>query len=468
MATIRLVPSTYAVSSSSYLSVSNASNMYHNTDNNTYATITNTYASTSSRYLYLRGFNFDDIPSSAQISSFTVKIKGYESGLATSTSYAPRLANGTSAISNTTASTNFGTSVKTITIPTGALTWQQIANYGSNFTIMVYVRRNNRNTTGYFYCYGAEIEVTYTAEDVHPTSVSVSPTTASIEVGSTVTLTETVLPTNATNKSVTWSTSNSSVATVSNGVVTGVGAGSATITVTTVDGGKTATCAVTVAAAVTYTYKPASSMVVGKKYLIANGNTGTVYLLTNESGGSRQLVGASVTVVNGKITINSATKAKAEFECVRYTSGNDNTITVRSDGKYLFTNNANGLVMSTTSSLDRFWHYRDNKFWQFKSTTSDGYSDTSTEYKYYLELNSSNNFTDNHVTSPSIENSTLPAIYIFVEDDGASEEVYIKKNGSWVQCSKIYKKVNGSWVEQDSSTWTSILPTDANYRLIQL
>ena len=170
MPTIRLIPSTYAVSSTSYLSVSNASNMYHNTDNTTYATITNTNASTSSRYLYLRGFNFDDIPSNAEVTSFTVKIKGYEGGLATSTSYAPRLANGTSALSNTTASTNFGTSTKTITIPTGALTWQQIVNYGSNFTIMVYVRRNNRNTTGYFYCYGAEIEVTYSI----PNPVNVS------------------------------------------------------------------------------------------------------------------------------------------------------------------------------------------------------------------------------------------------------------------------------------------------------
>ena len=165
MATIRLVPSTYAVSSTSYLSVSNASNMYTNVDSTTYATITNTYASTSSRYLYLRGFNFDDIPDGAEITSFTVKIKGYESGLATSTSYAPRLANGTSAISNTTASSNFGTSTTTKTIPTGALTWQQITNYGSDFTIMVYVRRNNRNTTGYFYCYGAEIDVTYTMPD---------------------------------------------------------------------------------------------------------------------------------------------------------------------------------------------------------------------------------------------------------------------------------------------------------------
>lgn len=174
MPTIRLIPSTYAVSSTSYLSVSNASNMYHNTDNTTYATITNTYASTSSRYLYLRGFNFDDIPTGAVINSFSVKIRGRESGLSTSTSYAPRLANGTSALSGTTASSNFGTSAGTITIPTGALSWSQIENYGSNFTIIVYVRRASRNTTGYFYCYGAEIEVTYTLPQTQKTYIKVN------------------------------------------------------------------------------------------------------------------------------------------------------------------------------------------------------------------------------------------------------------------------------------------------------
>lgn len=195
MATIRLIPSTYAVSGTNYLSVSDASNMYTNTDSTTYATITNTNASTSSRYLYIRGFNFSSIPSNATINSFTVKIKGYESGLSTNTSYAPRLANGTSALSNTTATENFGTSTKTITIPTGALTWEQMSNtYGSNFTIMVYVRRNNKNTTGYFYCYGAEILVDYSVQVFHTitsstTSGTISPSGAtSVQEGEDYTL----------------------------------------------------------------------------------------------------------------------------------------------------------------------------------------------------------------------------------------------------------------------------------------
>lgn len=79
------------------------------------------------------------------------------------------------------------------------------------------------------------------------TSVSVSPTTASIYIGYTQQLTVTVLPSNATTKTVNWSSSNSSIASVnSSGLVTGVATGTATITVTTVDGNKTATCAFTV------------------------------------------------------------------------------------------------------------------------------------------------------------------------------------------------------------------------------
>ncbi|MFO7658626.1 MAG: Ig-like domain-containing protein [Bacteroidales bacterium] len=79
------------------------------------------------------------------------------------------------------------------------------------------------------------------------TGVSVTPTSASVNIGATTQLTATVAPSNATNKTVSWGSNNTSVATVSStGLVSGVAAGSATITVTTQDGSKTATCAVTV------------------------------------------------------------------------------------------------------------------------------------------------------------------------------------------------------------------------------
>ena len=85
-----------------------------------------------------------------------------------------------------------------------------------------------------------------TVTPIAVTSVSLSSNSETIKVGKTVTLVPTISPSNATNKNVTWSSSNTSIATVSNGTVTGVAAGTATITVTTVSGSKTATCTVVV------------------------------------------------------------------------------------------------------------------------------------------------------------------------------------------------------------------------------
>ena len=78
-------------------------------------------------------------------------------------------------------------------------------------------------------------------------SVGLNVTSLSLSKGETATLNATVYPSNASNKKVKWSTSKSSVATVSaEGLVTAVGKGEATVTVTTEDGSKTATCKVTV------------------------------------------------------------------------------------------------------------------------------------------------------------------------------------------------------------------------------
>lgn len=79
------------------------------------------------------------------------------------------------------------------------------------------------------------------------TSVSLNRSSATLEKGDTLSLSATVSPSNASNKSVTWSSSNTSVATVSSsGVVTAKSAGTATITVKTSDGNKTAKCTITV------------------------------------------------------------------------------------------------------------------------------------------------------------------------------------------------------------------------------
>ena len=94
----------------------------------------------------------------------------------------------------------------------------------------------------------ATCKITVTNPVVKVTKVTLNKTTASVVKGKTLTLKATVTPTNATNKKVTWKSSNTKIATVdSNGKVTAKAAGTATITCTAADGsGKSATCKITV------------------------------------------------------------------------------------------------------------------------------------------------------------------------------------------------------------------------------
>lgn len=89
--------------------------------------------------------------------------------------------------------------------------------------------------------------VNVTISNIPATGVSVSPVTASVGIGATTTITATVAPSNASNKTVTWSSNVPGVATVNaSGVVTGVAAGNAIITALTQSGGFTASSTVTV------------------------------------------------------------------------------------------------------------------------------------------------------------------------------------------------------------------------------
>lgn len=83
--------------------------------------------------------------------------------------------------------------------------------------------------------------------NVKVTGVTVSETTKIMSTGADFNLTATISPANATNKDVIWSSNKTDIATVdATGKVTAVSAGTATITVTTTDGSKTASCTVTV------------------------------------------------------------------------------------------------------------------------------------------------------------------------------------------------------------------------------
>ena len=141
---------------------------------------------------------------------------------------------------------------------------------------------------------------------VYPvTSVSLDKTTCELTEGDELTLTATIAPDNATNKNVTWSTSDASVATVADGKVTALKAGTTTITVTTEDGSKTATCAVTVKAKV----YPVTGIALDKTTceMTVGGNV-TLTATINPANATNKNVTWSTsdatvaTVVNGKVT----------------------------------------------------------------------------------------------------------------------------------------------------------------------
>ena len=112
------------------------------------------------------------------------------------------------------------------------------------------------------------ITATAVAATVAVSSVSLNKSTLSLTEGSSETLTATVLPSNATNKTVTWTVSPSGYATVSGGVVKAVKAGSCTVTATA--GGKSASCAVTVTAATITLPTPVYKLAAAKTFAAAN------------------------------------------------------------------------------------------------------------------------------------------------------------------------------------------------------
>ena len=88
--------------------------------------------------------------------------------------------------------------------------------------------------------------ITLTIKSVPVTGISLNNTSTELAINKTIKLTTTIIPSNATNKNVTWSSSNNTVATVTNGTVTGISAGTSVITATTEDGNFKATCKVEV------------------------------------------------------------------------------------------------------------------------------------------------------------------------------------------------------------------------------
>ena len=129
-------------------------------------------------------------------------------------------------------------------------TYNKTAN-SSNDTAFVVNVVNPSQQKIYSYCYGAgyDREIFTGIQTVAVTGVTLNAASGKLTVGGQTTLTATVKPADASNKTVTWKSSTPTVASVANGIITALAPGSTKITATTEDGGFTAEYALTVKAA---------------------------------------------------------------------------------------------------------------------------------------------------------------------------------------------------------------------------
>ena len=444
MATIRLVPSTSAVSNSSYASISDASNMYTNTDSTTHGTFTHNRASTNNTYYgYLRGFNFDDVPSQAVVSGFTVKIKASATGHTTSTSssYYMGLVNGTTQIGSTSASGRLSTTVTTFTFAEGSLTWETIVGYGANFGIRIPMRRASSNTADVVSVYGAEIEVTYTVPN--PRTVTTSLTgDGTISPSGTQTMydgDEYELTITPTDKSATVTATKDGVDITSQLVAHGTAQSSSRDlgTYALVSGSFNGSGA-------TYFSGIVGNGVDATKTTsnYYSGGSGTIAVFTYDMGfslPSNAVVERVYCEVNGHA---ESTSNSSEYMCAQLISG---SIDLSEEINFKDIGTSNTTVTLECETLPTVSQLAAMKL-QCRLGYYGGAINGATCYIEY----STGSGLDHYTYTTTISGNMTIAVTI----GGAvqTDTLYIKNNGAWVAVSKAYKKVSGAWTEVSVST----------------
>ena len=230
----------------------------------------------------------------------------------------------------------------------------------------------------------------------------------------------------------------------------------------------------------TVTYQQADTLEADKDYIIVSGNSGSVYVLSTDANGSRTLKGIAATVSDGLITLPATDAAKAVFTAEgRGTAGDSVSVWLKNNGQYLYTDSSSGLRMvagstqTGSSNSNKVWHYKaddKNLLWFFNSSSADGYTDTSTTYKYYLVV-SNGNFTDNHVDSTSLADTTTPKIYLFEKYEGPLEVTGVSLDKTTLtlkegQTGTLTATVVPSGATNKEVTWssnnTSVATVDSN------
>lgn len=440
MATMRLVPSTYYRSNGSYVSVTDEDNMYTNTDSTTYASVRNTRNSTSyTYYCYLRGFNFDDIPSNAVVSDFTIKIKASESYMSTSSSYRMSLYDGTTSIGSTTLTSSLSTSVQTFTFPIpSTLTWETLKGYGSDFGIRIPLRRSSTGNNSYIYVYGAEIDVTYTVPVYYDVTIN-----------------------NSTSATVTASDTNPLEGTdveIRSDTISGI---------TIKDNNVDVTSQFTQRSETSESY---SVVNVGSYGFTLNNSTG--YYVSNNKGVSKTAAVCRIDFhvpVAATITFTYINYAEASYDfgvfgnidvalSNDYYGAGSNGATI-TDSSYKLACNTSSHNTSSTQTLTYDMSSGDHSIWvkYSKDDASDANNDT-LQFKVAITLDEP--FTPGTYYVYDIEN--ISADHVIVVSSASQPTLYVKLNGSWVAATAVYKKVNGSWVQQQDVT--SVFQSGVNYR----
>ena len=185
--------------------------------------------------------------------------------------------------------------------------------------------------------------------NVPVSGVSLSKTSASLTVGDTTSLSATVSPSNATNQNVTWTSSNSSVASVNGGVVTAKAAGTAVITVTTADGNYRATCNVTVNNKIVV--NPLSVKLTTSTQTVAA--KGTATLTAAATGGSGSYKYTYSVTANGNTLVLASNISSNKYDWTAGTSAGTKTLTVKvTDGAgKTATSSVTVTVQNTTPAL---------------------------------------------------------------------------------------------------------------------
>lgn len=452
MATARLIPSTYSLSNTSYLSITDASNMYANTDSTTYATTTHNRSQNSTYYLYIGGFNFSAIDSDWTVNSFTVKLKAMESGLSTNSSYRCSLYNNTTSISDTTLTSSLSTTATTYTFPTTSLDWDTIEGYGSNFRIRVPLRRASSGTSGYVRVYGAEIEVDYTV----PVSCTIT---------STLTGDGTISPSGAYSTyedmeytlTITPTDKTATVTATKNGT-------DITSSLVAHRNGTTANCVLGAYSLVSGSFSSS-----GASYfegIVGNGVNATQTTSNYYSSGSGQTVVFQYSMAFTNIPSNAtiervycevnghaeSTTNASEYMCVQLKSGSTNLSSQLNFKDVGTTNSTQTLECTTLPTVSQLASMVLECTLGYYGGAINGatcyvvYSMPGATVEYYT------------YTYIADGNATIAVV---IGSSGFTDTIYFKNNGSWVAATAVYKKVNGSWILQ--SDLTSVFDSNTNY-----